>query len=143
MLFPQPRAATPYAELLAATNFSFLRGASHPFEMVGQAAGLGLSGIGICDRNCQSGVVRAFAAAKDLAEQHPDFRLVVGTRLVFFDEISEIAVYPIDREGCGPVRQNGRQRLLETCPNYEITSSLKANVLGNFLWADRVRECRE
>ena len=76
MLVPQPQAATPYAELLAATNFSFLRGASHPFEMVGQAAGLGLTGIGICDLNSLSGVVRAFAAARDLRRRLPRFSAV-------------------------------------------------------------------
>lgn len=90
-----------YAELLAATNFSFLRGASHPFEMVGQAAGLGLSGIGICDRNSLSGVVRAFAAARDLAKDFPGFKLAVGARLVFSDETPDIAVYPTDRAAYG------------------------------------------
>ncbi|HEY8576946.1 MAG TPA: error-prone DNA polymerase [Devosia sp.] len=91
----------PYAELLAATNFSFLRGASHPFEMVAQAAGIGLSGIGICDRNSLSGVVRAFSAAKELRSDYPDFRLVVGTRLVFSDGTPDIAVYPTDRDAYG------------------------------------------
>lgn len=62
----------PYVELLAATNFSFLRGASHPFEMVAQAAGIGLSGIGICDRNSLSGVVRAFSAFKELQNRVPE-----------------------------------------------------------------------
>lgn len=88
-----------YAELVAATNFTFLEGASHPFEMVGQAAGLGLSGIGICDRNSMAGVVRAFAAACDLAKDHPGFKLAVGTRLVFTDATPDIAVYPMDRAG--------------------------------------------
>ena len=91
----------PYAELVAATNFSFLRGASHPYEMVAQAAGLGLAGIGICDRNSLSGVVRAFAAARDLKADYPDFRLVVGTRLAFADGSPDIAVYPTDREAYG------------------------------------------
>ena len=50
---------TPFAELVAATNFSFLRGASHPQEMVEQAAALGLAAIGIADRNTLAGVVRA------------------------------------------------------------------------------------
>ncbi|MBU1336929.1 MAG: error-prone DNA polymerase [Alphaproteobacteria bacterium] len=90
-----------YAELVAATNFSFLRGASHPYEMVAQAAALGLSGIGICDRNSMSGVVRAFAAARDLKTDFPDFRLVVGTRLVFSDGTPDIVVYPTDREAYG------------------------------------------
>ncbi|QDZ10497.1 error-prone DNA polymerase [Devosia ginsengisoli] len=90
-----------FAELVAATNFSFLRGASHPYEMVGQAASLGLSGIGICDRNSMSGVVRAFAAARDLKADFPDFRMVVGTRLVFSDGNPDIVAYPADREAYG------------------------------------------
>jgi len=90
-----------YAELVTATNFSFLRGASHPFEMVAQAAGLGLSGIGICDRNSLSGVVRAYSAWKDIRDDYPGFRLVVGTRLVFSDGTPDIAVYPQDRAGYG------------------------------------------
>ncbi|MCR6672722.1 error-prone DNA polymerase [Devosia ginsengisoli] len=93
--------APAYAELVSATNFSFLRGASHPFEMVAQAAGLGLSGIGICDRNSLSGVVRAYAAAKDLRQDYPDFRLVVGARIVFADGSPDVAVYPTNREAYG------------------------------------------
>ena len=56
---------TAFAELIAATNFSFLRGASHPHEMVGQAAELKLAAIGIADRNTLAGVVRAHTAAKE------------------------------------------------------------------------------
>lgn len=82
---------------IAATNFSFLRGASQPFEMVAQAAGMGLSGIGICDRNSLSGVVRAFAAARDLAPAYPNFKLAIGARLVMSDGSPDIAVYSIDR----------------------------------------------
>src|SRR3546814_3637192 len=47
---------TGYAELAAATNFSFLRGASQPADMVAQAISLGLQGIGIADRNTVAGV---------------------------------------------------------------------------------------
>ena len=50
---------TKYAELAAATNFSFLRGASHAHEMVARAMALGHAGIGIADRNTMAGVVRA------------------------------------------------------------------------------------
>ncbi|MDB5436322.1 MAG: dnaE, partial [Phenylobacterium sp.] len=49
---------TRYAELQAATNFSFLRGASHPHELVVGADALGMEAIGICDRNSLAGVVR-------------------------------------------------------------------------------------
>ena len=46
---------TAYAELAAASNFSFLRGASKPQHLVLTALGLGLSGLGIADRNTVAG----------------------------------------------------------------------------------------
>lgn len=49
-----------YAELAVTTNFSFLRGAAHPQEMVATAEKLGLAAIGIADRNSFAGVVRAY-----------------------------------------------------------------------------------
>ncbi|HWJ87348.1 MAG TPA: error-prone DNA polymerase [Pelagibacterium sp.] len=57
-----------YAELATTTNFSFLRGASHPQDMVLSALLLGHGGIGIADRNSVAGVVRAFGALQDLRE---------------------------------------------------------------------------
>ena len=58
------QAAIPYAELHSKTNFSFLEGASHPDELVSQAAELGYSALAITDRNSLAGVVRAHGAAK-------------------------------------------------------------------------------
>ena len=63
MIRVEPR----FAELAAMTNFSFLRGASHPEEMVKRAAELGLAGIGIADRNTLAGVVRAHTFARENA----------------------------------------------------------------------------
>ncbi len=51
-----------YAEMVAATNYSFLRGASHGQDMVLQALLLGHSALGIADRNTVAGVVRAWVA---------------------------------------------------------------------------------
>ena len=94
-----------FAELVAATNYSFLRGASHPAEMVAEAINLGMTGIGIADRNSVAGVVRAWAFLKDLQVKKPemveDFRLVVGARLVFADGTSDIVAYPVSRRGWG------------------------------------------
>ena len=86
---------TPYAELGAATNFSFLRGASHPDEMVAAAKALGLAAIGVADRNSLAGVVRAHAAAKELGQ-----RLLVGARLVT-QEGPELLCFPEDRAAYG------------------------------------------
>ena len=80
-----------FAELVAATNYSFLRGASHPADMVGRALALGMKGIGIADRNSVAGVVRAWDALNNACEEAKvdartiDFRLIVGARLVFAD----------------------------------------------------------
>lgn len=56
--------AMSYTELQVTSNFSFLRGASHPEEMVAQAAALGYKAIAITDRNTFSGIVRAHTEAK-------------------------------------------------------------------------------
>ena len=80
-----------YAELQCLTNFSFLEGASHPDELVIQAAALGLSAIGIADRNSLAGVVRAHNAAKEHGIQ-----LLVGARLDLTDGASLI-VYPMHK----------------------------------------------
>ena len=49
-----------YAELHCLSNFSFLRGASHPDEMVAEAKRLGLAGVGVADRCTLAGVVRDY-----------------------------------------------------------------------------------
>ena len=65
-----------YAELATTTNFSFLRGASHPEEMVERAIALGMAGIGIADRNSVAGVVRAHVYLRERRDNAPDFRLI-------------------------------------------------------------------
>ena len=84
-----------YAELAVTTNFSFLRGASHPREMVETADELGQIAIGIADRNSFAGVVRAYDEAKN---RH--IKLMVGTRLVTTDGF-EVLAYPTDRAAYG------------------------------------------
>ena len=93
-----------FAELVTATNYSFLRGASHPGEMVLQAAALGMAAIGIADRNSVAGVVRAWTAlnnARAKAALPKDFRLITGSRLVFADGTPDIVAYPKTRLGWG------------------------------------------
>ena len=90
-----------FAESVAATNFSFLRGASHPAHMVAQARALGMTGIGIADRNTVAGVVRAYQAWKELGGPAAPFRLLVGARLTFADATPDIVAYPVNRAGWG------------------------------------------
>src|SRR5690349_22978034 len=84
-----------YAELQVTTNFSFLRGAAHPDELVLTAAALGHQAIAVTDRNSFAGIVRAHHAAKEIG-----IRLVVGCRLDLCDGTSLLA-YPEDRAAYG------------------------------------------
>jgi error-prone DNA polymerase len=81
-----------YTELQVTTNFSFLRGASHPDELVDQATALGYTEIAITDRNTLAGIVRAHAAAKKKEK-----RIIVGCRLDLLDGPSLLA-YPTNKE---------------------------------------------
>ncbi len=77
-----------YIELQITSNFTFLRGASHPEELVQQAVALGYNRIAITDRNSLAGIVRAHAAAKANG-----IRIIVGCRLDLLDGLSLLA-YP-------------------------------------------------
>src|SRR5450432_3839470 len=92
--------ATAYAEIGVTTNFSFLRGASHPQEYVHQAGQYGLQAIGIADRNTLAGVVRAYAELKN-PELAAKPKLLIGSRLVFIDGTPDILAYPRDRAAYG------------------------------------------
>ncbi len=97
MIRLQPR----FAELAAMTNFSFLRGASHPEEMVKRAAELGLAGIGIADRNTLAGVVRAHVFSRENAAAMGATRVVPGARLAFDDGAPDVLAYPKNRAAYG------------------------------------------
>jgi error-prone DNA polymerase len=96
---PRIMESTSYAELAVTSNFSFLRGASHPEELV-RAAGLyGYKAIGIADGNTLAGIVRAYDAIEQIEGDKP--KLLVGARLVFTDGTPDIIAYPKDRAAYG------------------------------------------
>ncbi len=97
----QTSRAAVYAELAVTSNFSFLRGASHPEEMLARAIELGHCGLGVADRNSVAGVVRAHVYLRDHREKAPDFHLLCGARLVFADGAPDILAYPRDRAAWG------------------------------------------
>jgi error-prone DNA polymerase len=70
------RGALPYAELHCLSNFTFLRGAAHPEELVGQAHELGYSALAITDECSLAGVVRAHEAARERG-----LKLIIGTEI--------------------------------------------------------------
>jgi error-prone DNA polymerase len=81
-----------YTELQVTSNFSFLRGASHPEELVKQAAAYGYKAIAITDRNSFAGIVRGHVAAKAAK-----IRIIPACRLDLLDGPSLLA-YPTNRE---------------------------------------------
>ena len=85
-----------HAELVCATAFSFLEGASHAEELVARAQALGLAALGVADRNTVAGVVRAHEAARKAG-----LRLLVGARLCFVDGTPDVVAYPTDRAAWG------------------------------------------
>ena len=85
-----------YAELHTTTNYGFLRGASHPEELVLTAKALGMAAIGITDPNSLAGVVRAWSKGKEVG-----IRVLTGARLDFADETSSVLCYPTGREAWG------------------------------------------
>src|SRR5262245_13422955 len=73
-----------YAELHCLSNFSFLRGASHPEELVERALALGYGGLAITDECSFAGSVRAHLALRELRESDEparSFRLIHGTEI--------------------------------------------------------------
>ncbi|MDQ2634277.1 MAG: error-prone DNA polymerase [Pseudomonadota bacterium] len=97
--------APPYVEFGVQSNFSFLRGASKPEELVLAAFGLEHAGIGLADRNTVAGVVRAWSQSKSVATDPTGnpiaFPYHPGSRLVFADGTPDILAYPRDRKGWG------------------------------------------
>jgi error-prone DNA polymerase len=84
-----------YAELHCLSNFSFLRGASHPEELVERAAGLGYEALAITDECSLAGVVRAHVAAREHR-----FKLIVGSELRLVDDL-RCVLLATNRSGYG------------------------------------------
>jgi error-prone DNA polymerase len=94
----------PYAEIGITTNFSFLRGGSHPQDYVHQASSLRLAAIGIADHNTLAGIVRAYSELEN-PEVSCKPKLLIGARIVFLDGTPDILVYPRDRAAYGRLCQ--------------------------------------
>ncbi len=83
----------PYAELHCLSCYSFLRGASHPHELVGRAAALGYHAIAITDECSLAGVVKAHVALRELqGDAKP--RLIIGSELQLEEGIRLVALVP-------------------------------------------------
>ena len=117
---PMPQLSEPaaYAELHCITNFTFLRGASHPQELVERALALGYTALAITDECSVGGVVRAHMAAKGKSLKvliGSEFRLECGLRFV---------AIAIDRRGYGRLcRLITRGRRAAVKGSYSLTRS--------------------
>ena len=78
-----------YAELHSLSNFTFLRGASHPQELIERAAALGYAGLALTDECSVAGIVRAHAAARDLP-----LKFVVGSEFTTEEHLKLVVLAP-------------------------------------------------
>ncbi len=151
---PRTIPATPrYIEFGVQSNFSFLRGASRPEELVVAACQLGHAGMGLADRNTVAGVVRAWSASKYIRigaeDEETDkddgeskktfgpFQLPYhpGCRLVFCDGTPDILAYPRDRAGWGHLCRMLTQANLRDETEKGATLLKRADLLE---WGDRL-----
>ncbi|TAK45467.1 MAG: PHP domain-containing protein, partial [Betaproteobacteria bacterium] len=96
-----------YAELHCVSNFTFLRGASHPEELVARAAALGYSALALTDECSLAGAVRAHQAAKEHG-----LKLIAGTELTLDDDL-KVVLLATDRRSYGAIAAlitTGRRR---------------------------------
>jgi error-prone DNA polymerase len=142
MTSPLPRntpCAPHYIEFATQSNFSFLRGASRPEEMVLAAALHGHAGIGLADRNTVAGVVRAWKKSehiqlpKDATPVHLPY--YPGCRLVFGDGTPDILAYPQDRAGWGHLCRMLTDANLREETEKGATLLKRDDLLG---WGDRM-----
>ena len=89
----------PYAELHCLSNFSFLRGASHPEELVERAQALGYAALALTDECSLAGVVRAHLAAKEAG-----LPLLIGSEFTLADGL-KLVLYATDRATYGDLAQ--------------------------------------
>ena len=102
-----PDALPRYAELHCLSNFSFLRGASHPEELVERAAALGYAALALTDECSFAGAVRAHLAAKACG-----LKLIHGTEIRTDDGL-KLVVLATDRKSYGAISSlvtTGRRR---------------------------------
>lgn len=95
-----PEAAPAYAELHCLSNFSFLRGASFPEELVNRALELGYRALALTDECSVAGIVRAYSAVKSAGEVATHFKLIIGTELVCEDGL-QLVLLARSRRGYG------------------------------------------
>jgi error-prone DNA polymerase len=128
---PQPPGIHHYAELRCLSNFSFLRGASKPEELVERAQALGYSALALTDECSLAGIVRAHVAAKEQS-----LKLLVGSQFqVQCDAPFTLVVLATNPNGYGNLCEF-ITRLRRTAPKgtYRLTlNAISADALADCL----------
>ena len=96
------RQCVAYAELHCLSNFSFLRAASFPEELVQRAIALGYRALAITDECSMAGIVRAHMAVKAAGDAAADFRLLIGSEFTTTDNI-RLVLLAKNRQGYGQI----------------------------------------
>lgn len=99
---PSVQRPAEYAELHCLSNFSFLRGASFPEELVKRAIALGYSALAITDECSMAGVVRAHMAVKAAGDQASGFRLLIGSEFICTEQV-HVVLLAKNRRGYGQI----------------------------------------
>ncbi len=120
-----------YAELHALSNFTFLRGASHPEELVETASALGYTALAITDECSVSGIVRAHVTARE-----SKLKLIIGSEFRL-DTGLKLIVLARNRDGYAELcRLITRSRCAAEKGSYKVTADDFQNGLRNcyVLW---------
>jgi DNA-directed DNA polymerase III PolC len=124
-----------YVELHTLSNFSFLRGASQPEELIAQAKALNYAGLALTDECSLAGAVRAHVAAKEHG-----LPLIIGTELNCLDDL-KVIVLATNRASYGALSRlisKGRRATRKGC--YSLTRADLENALPEclVLWLPRM-----
>ncbi|HKU14443.1 MAG TPA: error-prone DNA polymerase [Steroidobacteraceae bacterium] len=117
-----------YAELHCLSNFTFLRGASHPGELVAQAAAHGYAALALTDECSMAGVVRAH----DEAKKHR-IKLIVGAEFRTLDDLQIVLLAPTRAAYAEICALITRARLAAAKGEYRLTRADFQSGLGNCL----------
>ena len=117
-----------YAELHCLSNFTFLRGASHPQELIARAAEMGYTALALTDECSLSGVVRAHVAARERG-----VKLIIGSELTLECGLA-LVVLATDRHGYGRLcRLITRGRRAAAKGGYRLTRNDLTEILAHCL----------
>jgi error-prone DNA polymerase len=129
-----------YAELHCLSNFTFLRGASHPEELVGRAKELGYAALSITDECSMAGAVRAHVAAREHG-----LPLILGSEFTLADGLRVVGL-ATSRAGYGTLcRLITRGRRAAPKGAYALTrADLETGLEGCLLlWLPGLRPSQE